>query len=51
MGASAIFPITSSVFTRVAVEVISGAALGRLVAINHGRAGTATAATTAILRS
>jgi hypothetical protein len=50
-SASAIFAIPSSVFTGVVVEIISGAALGRLVAINHGRAGTATTPATAVLRS
>ena len=50
-SASTIFAIPSSMFTGVVVEIVSGAALGRLVAIDHGRAGTATAPATAILRT
>jgi hypothetical protein len=49
--ASAIFTVTSSLITGVVVEIISRATLGRLVAINHGRAGTATTTATAILRN
>jgi hypothetical protein len=48
--ASAIFAITSSMFTGVVVEIFAGAALRGLVSINHRRAGTATTTATAILR-